>query len=59
MHAEIRTVRDPELRVQIVEQRSDFDQDPQGYLAQHEATQVALQKKLVAAQNDCPRSPGS
>jgi magnesium chelatase subunit I len=28
MHAEIRTVKDPELRVQIVEQRSDFDQDP-------------------------------
>ena len=50
MHAEIRTVRDPELRVQIVEQRSDFDQDPQTYLAQYAEQQQALQAKLVAAQ---------
>lgn len=55
MHAEIHTVRDPELRVQIVEQRSDFDQDPQAYLAKHEATQVALQEKLVAAQARLPK----
>ncbi|NJN21222.1 MAG: magnesium chelatase ATPase subunit I [Leptolyngbya sp. RL_3_1] len=55
MHAEIRTVKDPELRVQIVEQRSDFDQDPQGYLAAHQANQVALQEKLVAAQTRLPQ----
>ena len=29
MHSEIRTVRDPELRVKIVEQRSSFDANPQ------------------------------
>ncbi len=55
MHAEIRTVKDPELRVQIVEQRSDFDQNPQSYLEEHQATQVALQKKLVAAQTRLPK----
>ena len=50
MHAEIHTVRDPELRVQIVEQRSEFDQDPQAYLDKHQAQQVDLQERLVDAQ---------
>ncbi|MEM6423971.1 MAG: magnesium chelatase ATPase subunit I [Cyanobacteria bacterium P01_D01_bin.128] len=50
MHAEIRTVRDPELRVQIVEQRSQFDLDPQAYLDQHAAEQQALQNQLISAQ---------
>lgn len=50
MHAEIRTVRDPELRVQIVEQRSNFDQDPQAYLEEYLAEQTALQKRIVEAQ---------
>ena len=50
MHAEIRTVRDPELRVQIVEQRSEFDQDPATYLDKHQAAQTALQVRLVEAQ---------
>lgn len=55
MHAEIRTVRDPELRVQIVEQRSDFDQDPQAYLAKFSETQTALQKRIVDAQALLPQ----
>jgi magnesium chelatase subunit I len=50
MHAEIRTVRDPELRVQIVEERSEFDADPAAYLTKHQAEQEALQVKLVEAQ---------
>ncbi|HSM82074.1 MAG TPA: magnesium chelatase ATPase subunit I [Nodosilinea sp.] len=54
MHAEIRTVRDPELRVQIVEQRSEFDQDPGAYLAKHQAAQEALQARLVEAQTRLP-----
>ena len=29
MHAEIRTVRDPETRVRVVEERSAFDQNPE------------------------------
>lgn len=51
MHAEIRTVRDPEQRVQIVEQRTAFDRDPDGFSAQCEAEQNALREKIVGAQN--------
>jgi len=50
MHAEIRTVKEPELRVQIVEQRSEFDQDSQGFLAKYQQQQTALQQQLVNAQ---------
>jgi magnesium chelatase subunit I len=50
MHAEIRTVKDPELRVQIVEQRSDFDRDPQTFLNQYQTQQDELQQKLIQAQ---------
>jgi magnesium chelatase subunit I len=55
MHAEIRTVKDPELRVQIVEQRSAFDQAPQIYLTEYQAQQDALQQKLVEAQTRLPQ----
>lgn len=50
MHAEIRTVKDPSLRVEIVEQRSAFDQNPQEFLTQYQPQQEELQKKLVDAQ---------
>ncbi|MEO0456967.1 MAG: magnesium chelatase ATPase subunit I [Cyanobacteria bacterium P01_A01_bin.114] len=50
MHAEIRTVKDPVQRVQIVEERSKFDQNPEAYLASHQAQQKALQDKIISAQ---------
>jgi len=50
MHAEIRTVRDPELRVRIVEERSSFDQDPDISLNKHEEEQDILRKQIVNAQ---------
>lgn len=50
MHAEIRTVKEPPLRVQIVEQRSAFDQNPQQFLQEYQSQQEELQKKIVAAQ---------
>ena len=50
MHAEIRTVRDPELRVQVVEQRSNFDQNPEACLQENEALQEALKQNIVEAQ---------
>ena len=31
MSVEVRTVRDPELRVQVVDQRTSFDSDPDGF----------------------------
>ena len=50
MHAEIRTVRDPELRVRIVEERSSFDQDPSISLNEHEEEQRQLREQIVNAQ---------
>lgn len=54
MHAEIRTVKDPTLRVQIVEQRSEFDQNPSSFLEAYQAQQSELQEKLVNAQTLLP-----
>jgi magnesium chelatase subunit I len=51
MHAEIRTVKEPILRVQIVEQRSDFDRQPNEFLVNYQDQQVALSQKIVDAQN--------
>jgi magnesium chelatase subunit I len=50
MHAEIRTVKDPELRVQIVEQRTEFDANPPSFLTHFQPEQEDLQAKIVAAQ---------
>ncbi|NEP19065.1 MAG: magnesium chelatase ATPase subunit I [Leptolyngbya sp. SIO4C1] len=50
MHAEIRTVKDPVQRVQIVEERSEFDRDPQTYVEQHQTQQAALRDRIVSAQ---------
>lgn len=50
MHAEIRTVKEPTLRVEIVEQRAGFDQSPEEFLQKYQPEQEELQKKLVEAQ---------
>lgn len=50
MHAEIRTVREPHLRVQIVQQRAEFDQDPGRFLLANRKAQQELQKRIVKAQ---------
>ena len=54
MHAEIRTVRDPETRVRVVEERSYFDQNPDECLQANEEALNALRDKIVAAQNLLP-----
>ncbi|MDP5338625.1 MAG: magnesium chelatase ATPase subunit I [Nodularia sp. (in: cyanobacteria)] len=54
MHAEIHTVKEPPLRVQIVEQRAEFDQNPPVFLEKCQAEQEALQQKIVNAQNLLP-----
>ena len=54
MHAEIRTVKEPALRVQIVEQRSEFDSNPQQFLKKYQPEQAALQQKLINAQELLP-----
>ena len=50
MSVEVRTVRDPEQRVQVVEQRSEFDSDPERFLGQFTEAQQTLQQQVVAAQ---------
>lgn len=55
MHAEIRTVKEPALRVEIVEQRADFDQNPPEFLQKHQPEQEAMQEKIVMAQELLPK----
>jgi magnesium chelatase subunit I len=54
MHAEIRTVKEPALRVQIVEQRSEFDQNPNPFLEKYRPQQEELQQRIINAQNLLP-----
>jgi len=51
MHAEIRTVKDPLLRVKVVEERTSFDQTPQVWLENYAEEQQALRDKIVSAQS--------
>jgi magnesium chelatase subunit I len=50
MSVEVRTVRDPELRVRVVDQRTAFDDDPEAFSAAVLAHQEALQARVVEAQ---------
>jgi magnesium chelatase subunit I len=54
MHAEIRTVKTPDLRVRIVEERTAFDQNPQDWVEKYREEQAELRSKLVKAQNLLP-----
>nr|YP_010471185.1 Mg-protoporphyrin IX chelatase [Synarthrophyton patena]UVF63014.1 Mg-protoporphyrin IX chelatase [Synarthrophyton patena] len=54
MHAEIKTVKDPFLRVQIVEQRSKFDHDPFSCLKEYQIEQNKLKDKILSAQEKLP-----
>ena len=54
MHAEIRTVRDPETRVRVVEERSYFDQNPDECLKANAEQLEALKKQITDAQDLLP-----
>ena len=49
MHAEIRTVKEPELRVKIVEQRADFDLNPIKFRENYNDSQQILRNKIIKA----------
>ena len=51
MHAEIRTVKDPVLRVRIVEERTSFDLNPQKWIDKYEIAQASITKRIIDAQN--------
>ncbi|MFM7549557.1 MAG: magnesium chelatase ATPase subunit I, partial [Cyanobacteriota bacterium] len=55
MSVEVRTVRDPELRVQVVDQRTAFDNDPDGFNSAIQPSQDALQARVVDAQQRLPQ----
>ena len=55
MHAEIRTVKDPILRVKVVEERTSFDQSPMIWIENYEAQQQELRDKIVTAQELLPK----
>jgi len=50
MHAEIRTIQDPILRVKIVEERISFDQTPQVWFDKYEKEQLEIQHRIETAQ---------
>jgi len=54
MHAEIRTIREPNLRVKIVEERINFDSTPQIWFDKYEQEQLVIQNRIIAAQNNLP-----
>ena len=54
MHAEIRTVKDPILRVKIVEERTSFDKSPMEWLNNYESQQQALREQIISAQKLLP-----
>lgn len=49
LSVDVRTVREAELRVRIVEQRSRFDGDPQGFCQTQQSRQQALQERIGQA----------
>lgn len=49
MHAQVGTVKDPELRVKIVEERSRFDQDPNSFIDTYSFSQNDLRSQIQQA----------
>jgi len=54
MQAEIRTVKDPTLRVKVVEERTAFDQTPMVWIDKYEQQQQELRDRIVSAQQLLP-----
>nr|WDA99632.1 Mg-protoporyphyrin IX chelatase [Galdieria sulphuraria] len=50
LHAEIKTVKDPVLRVKIVEERSLFEKDYKKYIQSYEDKQNEIRQKIIKAQ---------
>lgn len=49
MHAQVGTVKDPELRVKIVEERSRFDQDSNSFIEAYSLSQKNLRSQIQQA----------
>nr|YP_009455917.1 protochlorophyllide reductase magnesium chelatase subunit [Chlorella heliozoae]AST08729.1 protochlorophyllide reductase magnesium chelatase subunit [Chlorella heliozoae] len=55
MHAQIGTVKDPSLRVQIVEQRASFDASPVEFRQTYQDSQAQLGNQIVEARKILPQ----
>ncbi len=55
MHAEIRTIKDPSLRVKIVEERISFDQSPESWFQRYQNEQGKIQERILKAQSILPQ----
>ena len=51
MSVEVRTVREAQLRVQVVDQRTAFDNNPEAFSNSVQTKQDNLQQKVIDAQN--------
>jgi magnesium chelatase subunit I len=49
MHAVIKTVKDPKLRVKVVEERTLFDADPQLWINKYQSEQEILKNRIIEA----------
>ena len=54
MHAEIRTIREPEIRVRIVEERLSFDKNPKAWFQKYSNQQLEIQERLLTAHQLLP-----
>ncbi len=52
MSVEVKTVRDADLRVKVVDQRTSFDNDPEGFTNIMNEKQIELREKVVLAQKN-------
>lgn len=51
LHAQIKTVKEPKLRVKIVQQRELFEKNPREFKKKYEEEQTKLREKIVNARN--------
>lgn len=51
MHAVIKTVKEPKLRVKVVEERTLFDANPDAWISKYEKEQESLKNRIIAARD--------
>lgn len=51
LSVDVTSVQDPEVRLEILDRRLEFDSDPVGFLAQWSAEQEALRSRLIRARD--------
>jgi magnesium chelatase subunit I len=52
MHAQIKTVKEPNLRVKIVQQRELFDKNPKDFKLKYQKEQDKLREKIIKAREE-------